>query len=98
MHHGCKKDYWPCVLCRNSSEIYVKQILQPFFKQLTNAEKFYGYFQQESATAHTTKHYMQILNRVVGKSVIIHGMWPAHSLDINLCHFFLWGYLKNKVY
>ena len=24
--------------------------------------------------------------------------WPARSLDLNHCDFFLWGYLKSKVY
>ena len=24
--------------------------------------------------------------------------WPAHSSDLNPCNFFLWGYLKSKVY
>ena len=24
--------------------------------------------------------------------------WPARSLDLNPCDFFLWGYLKSKVY
>jgi hypothetical protein len=24
--------------------------------------------------------------------------WPARSPDLNACDFFLWGYLKNKVY
>jgi hypothetical protein len=24
--------------------------------------------------------------------------WPARSPDINTCDFFLWGYLKSKVY
>jgi len=24
--------------------------------------------------------------------------WPARSPDLNACNFFLWGYLKSKVY
>jgi hypothetical protein len=24
--------------------------------------------------------------------------WPARSADLNACDFFLWGYLKSKVY
>ena len=24
--------------------------------------------------------------------------WPAYSPDLNPCDFFLWGYLKSKVY
>ena len=25
-------------------------------------------------------------------------LWPPHSLDINPCDFFLWGFLKEKVF
>jgi hypothetical protein len=25
-------------------------------------------------------------------------IWPARSPDLNTCHFYLWGCLKNKVY
>ena len=25
-------------------------------------------------------------------------MWPARSPDLNPCDYFLWGYLKSKVY
>ena len=25
-------------------------------------------------------------------------LWPPHSLDINPCNFFLWGFLKEKVF
>lgn len=24
--------------------------------------------------------------------------WPSHSPDLNVCDFFLWGYLKDRVY
>ena len=25
-------------------------------------------------------------------------LWPPYSPDLNPCDFYLWGYLKNKVY
>jgi hypothetical protein len=35
-----------------------------------------------------------------GKPISLRGDvgWPAHSPDLAPCDFFLWGYLKSKVY
>jgi hypothetical protein len=49
----------------NSSR-YVRQIVQPFFRKLTNEEKICGHFQQDSAIVKTNKNFMQTLNRVSG--------------------------------
>ena len=40
------------------------------------------WFQQDGATPLTAKH----------------NNWPPHSPDLNPLDFFLWGYLKDKVY
>jgi hypothetical protein len=34
-------------------EKYVQVILRQFFSELTEEERYYGWFQQDSATAHT---------------------------------------------
>jgi hypothetical protein len=36
-----------------NSDRYVSDILEPLFQELTEEETRYGYFQQDSATAHT---------------------------------------------
>jgi hypothetical protein len=36
-------------------EWYVQVILRQFFSQLTEEERLYGWFQQDSATAHTVR-------------------------------------------
>ena len=35
-------------------------------------------------------------NRIISKNGDIH--WPPRSPDLSICDFFLWGYLKSKVY
>jgi hypothetical protein len=40
-------------------EGYVQVILGKFFPQLTDAERLYGWFQQDSATPHTAPISMQ---------------------------------------
>jgi hypothetical protein len=44
---------------------------------------------------------MQVLREIFpGKMISLRGDvgWPAHSPDLVPCDFFLWGYLKSKVY
>jgi len=44
---------------------------------------------------------MQVLREMFpGKLISLRGDvgWPAHSPDLAPCDFFLWGYLKSKVY
>jgi hypothetical protein len=79
-------------------ERYVQVILGKFFPALTEEEILYGWFQQDSATAHTEHLSMQALSDVFRIRIISSGIWPAHSPDLNPCDFFFWGCLKNKVY
>jgi hypothetical protein len=82
-----------------NSERYVSDILEPFFQELTEEEKRYGYFQQDSATARTACNSMQRLQDVFDDEQIINqGLWPPRSTDLSICDFYLWGNLKGKVY
>ena len=40
----------------------------------------------------------QFAGRVVSRKPIRGRDWPARSPDLNPCDFFLWGFLKSKVY
>lgn len=58
-------------------------------------------FQQDGATSHTARVSMNLLNEVFPNRVISRNgaiPWPARSPDLTACDFFLWGYLKNKVF
>ena len=59
------------------------------------------WFQQDGATAHTAHAVMDYLKlkfrgRVISRFGDI--AWPARSPDLSVCDYFLWGYLKSKVY
>jgi len=44
---------------------------------------------------------MRVLNEMFSARVISRRgniEWPTRSADLNACDFFLWGYLKSKVY
>jgi hypothetical protein len=64
-------------------------------KILTEEEKPYGWFQQDSATACTST---QALSDVFRDRNISNGIWPAHSPNLNPCDFFFCGSLRDKVY
>ena len=58
-------------------------------------------FMQDGAPAHYSNNVRNILNvelegRWIGRRGPVE--WPARSPDLTPCDFFLWGYLKNKVY
>ena len=58
-------------------------------------------FRQDGATAHTSRKAMAELRRLLLGKLISHRgdvPWPACSPDLSPCDFFLWGYLKGKVY
>lgn len=59
------------------------------------------YFQQDGATAHTARATIDLLNEMFpGRLVSKNGDfdWPPRSPDLTAPDFFLWGYLKGKVY
>lgn len=59
------------------------------------------YFQQDGATCHTSNESIAEVKRLFpGKVISKRGNvdWPPCSPDLSACDFFLWGYLKNKVY
>jgi hypothetical protein len=79
-----------------NSDRYVRQILQPFFKQLTDNGKFLRDIQQHSANVHTAKHSIQTSNSVWWNG---YNSWFMAALFSWHCSvwFLLLGYLKDKV-
>jgi hypothetical protein len=67
---------------------YVWVILRQFFPELTEEERFYGWFQQDLATAHTARISKQALSNVFGHRLISSGIWPACSPYLNPFDFF----------
>lgn len=59
------------------------------------------WFQQDGATCHTARETMALLRERFGEQLISRFgpvNWPARSCDITPLDFFLWGYVKSKVY
>ena len=81
-----------------NSERYRTQILAPFFQLLSDNERQYGYFQQDSATAHTAADSLDAIREVFDDRIISRGLWPSRSPDLTVCDYYLWGTLKNRVY
>ena len=63
--------------------------------------QFRIWLQQDGATAHTSRKTMAELRRLFPGKLISHrgdGPRPPCSPDLSPCDFFLWVYLKGKVY
>lgn len=59
-------------------------------------------FMQDGAPAHTSNATKEFLKETFGEqNIISRGCpinWPSRSPDLNPCDFFLWGYLKHRVF
>ena len=74
----------------------IKKFFMPRLLKIDHREKYY--FQQDGATPHTAISVQSWMKSKFGQKFITKEMWPPRSPDLNPCDFFLWGYLKSKVY
>lgn len=99
----------PIFLDQNiNGERYNRMLLEEFIpvvQGMKTIDRFW--FMQDGALPHRTNNVFQTLDehftgRVIGlgyPSKYGGGLdWPPYSPDLNPCDFFLWGYLKDKVY
>ena len=59
------------------------------------------WFQQDGATSHTAQVVMVKLRQMFPACLVSRKgdvEWPPRSPDLSICDFFLWGYLKEKVF
>ena len=56
------------------------------------------YFQQDGAKPHTANKVRDYLRSKFHDKFIDKERWPPRSPDLNPCDFYLWGYLKLRVY
>jgi hypothetical protein len=57
--------------------------------------------QQDGATSHTARVTVNLLKDLFLNRLIIRNgdvQWPPQSPDLSSCDYFLWGYLKSKVF
>ena len=60
-----------------------------------------SWFQQDSATPHTSLRSTAWMEENFRENFIsfkTENEWPPHSPDLNPFDFYLWGYLKDRVY
>lgn len=84
-----------------NSHRYHAMIKDFFLPELETVDVDDVYFQQDGAPVHTTRANIAQLNEFFGDRVISRNAnvnWPARSCDLTPLDFFLWGYLKSKVY
>jgi len=86
-----------------NSERYIEMLrsfLEPELQRL-GIDRARFWFQQDGATAHTARATIAVLQELFpGRLMSRKGdiEWPPRSPDLNPCDYFLWGYLKSKVY
>ena len=105
--HGIIGPFW--IEDANRSPVTVTKerylrCLERFWQELsglqgTHLEDFW--FQQDGAAPHTSKISLEWLAEHFGEKIISRKTsipWPARSPDLTPLDFFLWGYLKARVY
>ncbi len=86
-----------------NSERY-REMLNTFFFSKLRALRIplaTAWFQQDGATPHCSNRNLELLASKFGDRLISRRTqrpWPPRSPDLSACDFFLWGYLKSKVY
>ena len=79
-----------------------KIMLETFLQnELRSRQLDFLWFQQDGATAHTARTSMTVLRTMFpGRLISRFGdiTWPARSPDLAVPDYFLWGYVKSKVY
>jgi hypothetical protein len=74
-------------------------IFEKFYAQLTPHECEYAIFQEDGATCHTSCESLSRIHDVFTEErTVTKRLWPPRSPDLSTCDFYLWGYLKGKVY
>lgn len=71
-------------------------ILNEFFNQLHDDELENGWFQQDNAPAHTARDTHHYLTEFYDDRLF--NLWPPRSPDLTPLDFYLFGYLKNRIY
>ena len=94
------KVYGPYFFSESVNQHNYLTMLKDWFwtKHINTKEYKKYYFQQDGAAPHTANRVQNWLKEKMGKKFMDKSKWPPRSPDLNPCDFFLWGYLKQKVY
>ena len=81
-----------------TEESYLRMLKFFFWPKVVREDHTLYYFQQDGASPHRGKKVQKYLKKKFGDRFIDKKTWPPRSPDLNPCDFFLWGYLKSRVY
>lgn len=90
-----------------TSEVYNEFLKEKFLPVVDEEGLSDHYFQQDGAPPHSTELNLKLLRDKFGSKVIARRFpdlfdegfaWPPYSPDLSPLDFFLWGYVKDKVY
>lgn len=86
-----------------NTERYIAMLRNFFTPALQNFNGFNqrSWFQQDGATCHTSNDSLIAVREIFGQKLISKRgdiNWPPRSPDLSPMDFFLWGYLKSKVF
>lgn len=85
----------------------LRDYVLPLLRNEQRSRDIDWWWQQDGATAHTARDTMRILEKHFGENRLISCQtrrdstiinWLSHSPDLSASDFFLWGYLKDRVY
>jgi hypothetical protein len=97
---SCGRLYGPYFFDTAINQHNYLHMLQNFFWkrhcQVPEFQKYY--FAQDGATPHTASIVQDYLKSKLSARFIDKEKWPPRSPNLNPCDFFLWGYLKDRVY
>ncbi len=72
-------------------------IIEQFVALLEETERHY-WFQPDNVRPQVARNTMAVLKSFFDDCLISSGLWPPRSPDLSPLDYFLWGYLKDRVY
>ncbi|GBM50481.1 hypothetical protein AVEN_127542-1 [Araneus ventricosus] len=87
--------------CREQRKEKRKDIISDFLEDLPLSDLRNVWFQHDGGPPHKVSSVQQYIRDTFQQQVIGHGgcvEWPPRSPDMNPWDFFLWGYIKQRVY
>jgi len=97
---SCDQTYGPYFFEESVNQANYLDMLKNFFwKKHSKMPNYHlNYFLQDGATPHTANNVQEYLRSKFLDRFFDKEKWPPRSPDLNPCDFFLWGYLKERVY
>ena len=77
---------------------YLNMLIHFFWKRVVRENHKIYYFQQDGASSHNANRVQKYLKSKFKDRFIDKKRWAPRSPDLNPCDFYLWGYLKSRVY